>query len=305
MPSTRSHKEWLAETRRRGECIRRRRRTLAALVGAVALALPVFALATLVGGATDRELRLAAAGAPPAPAGTTVTTQGPPDAGSADESTAPTIQNFATPTTVPERPEPGTRRPAPSAGPDESENRRVPLDGSSSTTSTSVPRAGDPPSSTTSTSAPGGGGPPSNVASIAAASPASPPVRSTLEACRPEAVVVGVTTEKSTYAPGETVSGASTIENRSATACLLPTRAFVRIDDGDGASVGGFAYTTEYRLPVRAEPGQRFTSGFTWDQRNCSGSPCVPARIGAYVVVAEWTEGGSYVGRSSFEVGVS
>jgi len=64
---SRSRDEWLAEVRGRGERIRRRRRVTAALVGALALVLPVTALTTFLGGDGPRSVELTAAG--PAPTG--------------------------------------------------------------------------------------------------------------------------------------------------------------------------------------------------------------------------------------------
>jgi hypothetical protein len=114
---------------------------------------------------------------------------------------------------------------------------------------------------------------------------------------------VTVTTDRSSYGPGETVRGSTTIENRSGSACLLPTRGFVRITNAAGKDVSGFAYTMEYRFPALAEPGKTFTTPFTWDQRDCSGGSCVQVPAGTYNVAADWTEGGQYFGRGSFTIG--
>jgi hypothetical protein len=121
-------------------------------------------------------------------------------------------------------------------------------------------------------------------------------------ACPAAEVGVIVTTEKGTYAPGETVRGSSTLENRSPTTCLLPTRAFFRILDAAGGTAGSFAYTQEFRMPVKAEPGKTFTSSFTWDQKNCSGSSCAQVAPGTYVAVADWNESGPYSGRATFQI---
>lgn len=120
--------------------------------------------------------------------------------------------------------------------------------------------------------------------------------------CPAEEVRVTVVTDKAVYAPGEVISGSSTIENRSATACLLPTRGFFRINEPGGHSVSSFAYTAEFRNPVRAEPGKTFISGFTWDQQDCAAT-CVQVPTGSYTAFADWTEGGYYSGRASFQIG--
>jgi hypothetical protein len=151
--------------------------------------------------------------------------------------------------------------------------------------------------------------PPSDGGSVSspvlpAASPAAPPpVRREPVACAASEVLVVVVTEKATYAPGETVRGTSTLENRSTSTCLLPTRAFFRIENSAGTLVSSFAYTTEFRLPVAADPGKSFISSFTWDQQDCSGSACVQVPAGRYTAVAEWTESGPYAAQSSFQVG--
>jgi hypothetical protein len=111
-----------------------------------------------------------------------------------------------------------------------------------------------------------------------------------------------VATAKSIYSPGEVVQGSSTLENRGAVACLLPTRAFFRILNAAGKDVGSFAYTMEFRIPVRAEPGKTFTSSFTWDQRDCSGPACTQVPPGTYTVVADWSESGPHTGRSTFQL---
>ena len=111
-----------------------------------------------------------------------------------------------------------------------------------------------------------------------------------------------VRTDRTAYAPGQVVQGASTLENRSATACLLPTRAFFRIVNGAGKDVGSFAYTADFRFPVPAEPGKTFTSTFTWDQKDCAGSACVQVPPGTYTVVADWRESGPYTGSTTLQI---
>jgi hypothetical protein len=115
-------------------------------------------------------------------------------------------------------------------------------------------------------------------------------------------VKVAVTTDRPAYGPGQTVQGSSTLENRSGTACLLPTRGFFRIVNGAGKDVSGFAYTLEFRMPVRAEPGKSFTSTFTWDQKDCAGAACVRVPPGTYTVMADWTESGPYASSTTFQI---
>ncbi|HET7721551.1 MAG TPA: hypothetical protein VFK43_16400, partial [Acidimicrobiales bacterium] len=69
MPWTdsRSRDEWLAEVRRRGTRIRRRRRVALGAVGALALVLPVSVTAAVLSGGAERPVELSVAG--PAPTG--------------------------------------------------------------------------------------------------------------------------------------------------------------------------------------------------------------------------------------------
>ena len=178
------------------------------------------------------------------------------------------------------------------------------------TTTTPAPVATSPPSTArrtddpvvrTSTTVPSG-----SSSSPAQPSPSAPVPLPTTPAgagCPASEVRLTVTTEKPAYRPGEIVRGSTTIENRSAGACLLPTRGFVRILNAAGKDVSSFAYTMEYRFPVSAEPGKTFSTPFTWDQKDCSGAACVQVPAGAYTVVADWTEGGPYSGRGSFSIG--
>jgi hypothetical protein len=154
------------------------------------------------------------------------------------------------------------------------------------------PPAGSDPSG--STSSPILAPPPSTTVAPSTGPPPAP--------CPAAEVKVTVVTDRPAYAPGQTVQGSSTLENRSATACLLPTRAFFRVVNGAGKDVGSFAYTLEFRLPVRAEPGKTFTSTFTWDQKDCAGPACVQVPPGTYTVVANWTESGPYTGSTTFQI---
>ncbi|MDQ4068281.1 MAG: DUF4232 domain-containing protein, partial [Actinomycetota bacterium] len=129
-----------------------------------------------------------------------------------------------------------------------------------------------------------------------------PPGDPALAACPASDVRVTVTTDKSIYAPGETVRWSSTLENRSGTTCLVSGRAFFHVENAAGKTAGSFPYTADYMLPVKAEPGKTITNTGSWDQRDCSGSSCVQVPNGSYVVVAQWTEAGPYVGKGAFQV---
>ncbi len=297
MPWTesRSRQEWLDEVKRRGERLRRRRRLSFAVVGALALMLPATALATfLAGGGDDRNVNLMVAGppptgevvgsdgaAPPMPPPEEVTTTTEPHGrvatinGSDPQLQVGNVQGRTDP------PAPGSSGP-----PGDDPVVRTPATTPSGNSSSDP----DAPVSSGPVSPPPPG----------AAPPTTPPGAAN---CPSAEVRVTVTTDKSTYAPGETVRGSTTIENRSGSACLLPTRGFVRITNAAGKDVSGLAYTMEYRFPVLAEPGKTFTTPFTWDQRDCSGGSCVQVPAGTYNVAADWTEGGQYFGRGSFTIG--
>ena len=124
-----------------------------------------------------------------------------------------------------------------------------------------------------------------------------------LSACPPAEVAVTVATGKAAYAVGETVTGSSVLQNQSSTACLVPARVRWAVQDLAGNDVSGFAYTADYALPVRAEPGQSFPGTFSWNQNNCSGASCTPVPPGTYVLVGRWTEGGSFTAQATFQVG--
>ena len=238
-----------------------------AIIGAVALVVAAGALSAVVSG--DRggrsDLRLTAVGPAPTDLAPAPAPAAPPVAVSA-EATATTTVDSLTVTPV----HPRTSPPQP----DDPVVRRPVADPSGSVSSP-----------------------------ILTPSPSTTVVPVTEPAPCPSADVgVTVTTSRSTYSTGETVQGASTIENRSATVCLLPTRGFFKVLNAAGKDVGNFAYTADFRFPVKAEPGKTFTSSFTWDQRDCSGPACTPVPSGTYTVVAEWTEGGPYAGRTTFRV---
>lgn len=130
-----------------------------------------------------------------------------------------------------------------------------------------------------------------------------PPVDPSLAACPTDQVGVTVTTGKTAYARGETVTGSGTIENRSSTACLIPARVFFTIENSAGEIVSDFAYTADYRMPSKAEPGQSFSGTFTWEQGNCDLPFCEQVPDGTYTAVGRWTEGASFSARASFQVG--
>lgn len=301
-----SRQEWLEEVKRRGERLRRRRRMSFAVVGALALVLPAAAVATFLTRDSGRDLHVAVAG--PAPT-REVAGMTPADGAGAGETPPMPPPDEVTTTTEPHGRVAtinGGSAPQPQGG-DLHGRTEPPAPGSSVAPGDDAQRR---PGATNPAASPGGAGDPNTAPSSGAgsppppAAPPSPPTTAPGAAnCPSSEVRVTVTTDRSTYGPGETVRGSTTIENRSAGACLLPTRGFVRILDSAGKDVSRFVYTMEYRFPVLAEPGKTFTTPFTWDQKDCSGSACVQVPAGTYTVTADWTEGGSYSGRGSFTIG--
>ena len=279
---TRSRDEWLAEVKRRGGRLRRRRQITMAVVGALALVLPVTALTAFLGGAPDRDVRQLVAGPGPTIPGDEVPSSGPalepaPSTGAPTTTVAPDQLQVEGVHGRSEPPVPATISPS-----DNPVITRPPV---------TKPAPADPNGSVSSPIL----APPPSTTVAPSADPAPAP-------CPSADVRVTVTTAKPTYSPGETVQGSSTLENSGTVACLLPTRAFFRIVNGAGKDVGSFAYTMEFRYPVRAEPGRTFSSSFTWDQRDCSGPACAQVPAGTYTVVADWSESGPYAGRSTFQI---
>ena len=240
-----------------------------AIIGALGLVLAAGAVIAFRGDAGDgTDLRVSAFG--PAPAD--MAAQAAPPPAPPNQPPAGEVPPEATPTTAVDSL--SVTRVHPRAAPDDPVVRPPATDPSGTTSSPILP----PPQSTT-------------VVPGAALTP-----------CPPSEVRVTVATDRAAYAPGQTVQGSSTLENRSGSACLLPTRAFFRIVNSAGKDVSGFAYTLEFRMPVRAEPGKTFTSTFTWDQKDCAGPACVQAPPGTYTVAAEWTESGPYTGSTTFQI---
>jgi len=289
-----SRDEWLAEVTRRGEQIRRRRRLAVSGVGAVALLAPVIAVASLTaGGRPEHQLQVAAEG----PAPTTGSSVTPLPSVISGEALVVTSTTLAAPAG-----EGQSIPPAPalySTTTTEVHRRVSAVNGVPSPTDDPVIRPTIPPTTVTS----GNDSVRSSPTLAPTPNPTLPSNDPSLEACPVDGVRVTVSIEKPAYASGEIVRWSSTIENRSATTCLMSGRAFFHVENTAGKIVGSFAYTANYMLPVKAEPGKTISESGSWNQQDCSGSACVQVPAGGYVVVAGWTEGGPYVGRGSFQIG--
>ena len=98
---TRSRDEWLAEVKRRGGRLRRRRRVGFGVAGALALVLPVSVTATVLSGGAERPVELSVAG--PAPARGVEPLPAPPnELATGDVPAAAPTAEVAPPTTVAE-----------------------------------------------------------------------------------------------------------------------------------------------------------------------------------------------------------
>jgi hypothetical protein len=290
---SRSREEWLAEVRRRGERMRRRRRMAFSALGALVLIVPVAALASFTGGDPDPALEVTAAGPGPARA--------------ADGGAPPTIVVTTSleaqppgPTIVPEAgAEPGSTPPVePQPVTTEVHRRASSVNGVPSEdpvirpTPTTTVAAGRPDDGNSSSPVQP---PPTNV---------TPPTTDpTLTTCPTSGVDVTVSMGKAAYAPGERVTWSSTLTNVSGTTCLVSGRAFFHVEDSAGKRVGNFAYTADFQLPVRAEPGKSITNSLSWDQKDCSSGACLQVPAGTYTVVAAWTEAAPYIGEGTFQIG--
>lgn len=293
--ASRSRDEWLAEVRRRGARLRRRRRLLVALAGVVAVALPTAGAITVLGGAGGRPVELHVAG----PAGVAGSTTVP-------ELLAPSTTVDTGPTSTVEI----HRRIAAVNG--------LPVPASPAST---VPATGDTLDvrAVHDAPAPPGRPPIPGVTSSVAAAPPSTTVPADAPTCAPADVKVAVTTTKAFYAPGEMVSGYFTLVKDLASNCrlertdadgVLYTRSSVRYEDASGKIRAADEMTTmsSPSVPASYEPQASYTRGFVWDQRDsyqkdCTVMPCLQVPAGTYAVILDWSGGGTDAGRASIQIG--
>ena len=301
MPWTesRSREEWLAEVQRRGTRIRRRRHIGYSAVGALALVLPVSLTATALRSGPERAVELSVAG--PARGGETTPPGDTPAPAPPNEVAAGEVPAVAT-----------TAVEAPTTTVAEVHGRGSTVNGAPAprSTPTSVVPADDPVIRPTTTLAPtvtlpspvqtppqstAAGGPPPGATPAASSAPALP-------ACAAEALQIDVVPSKATFAVGETVRGTFFVQTYKATDCLVSMPASFRIENvATGAVVGSVTSTTEGPNPVRAD-GKMYTSTFSWDQQDCSGSACTQVPPALYQAVAQWTNGAPYRGWGEFRI---
>lgn len=279
---TRSRDEWLAEVKRRGGRLRRRRRVGFASVAALAMVLPVSLTAAALRTGPERAVELSVAGPAPVPTdGATGTPSTSPvdepvaDGSAATTDEAPPLAGAPSPTTTTTEVH---RRVATVRDPVvEPTPRTVPA---------SVPPADDPVVAS----------PPTTLALAPTSTvPVSSATGTTLSTtgtqsrpmCLGSEFGFRVGTDKSAYATGEPVKVVATVEKRTATACRLPSQVHVRIDNSAGQNVVAFPYTIDIVVPDNAEPGMTFTGSYTWDQRDCVNASCAQAPAGTYVVYGE------------------
>ena len=292
MPWTesRSRDEWLAEVQRRGTRIRRRRRAGYSVVGALALVLPVSLTATALRSGPERAVELSVAG--PAPVGGMAPLPTPPNELATGDVPAPAATPFEAPTTTVAEVHERLAAINGVAGPRSVPTSVVPADDPvvRPTTTLAPPAAvtfGSPIESPTQSKAAG--------AVVASAAPPAP--------CAPEALQIDVVPSKATFAAGETVTGTSFVQTGRATGCLAPVPASFRIEEvATGKVVGSSASVTEHPSPLMAEAGKMYTSTFSWDQKDCSGSLCAQVPSGLYQAVVQWSGGGPYRGWGEFRI---
>lgn len=316
MPWTesRSREEWLAEVRRRGERMRRRRHFTIAIAGAFALVLPMSAVAGYLAGQPDRAMELSVAGQATAGGVTT----DPDDRVIAQ--LAPAVELPTTTTTIAEV------------------HNRVATVGGGSVAPT-IPPTDDPVVRLTPTTVPpvgvGGGG------GVAAASPLSanaPPAMSEpAPPCGASEFRLTVTMDKDAFAAGEKVKGSSVLEKRSPGVCAMPNW-WIEIAFLDGAgkdmselvreSGSSQSFNQDRKMTDSCreggdcrrvvETGPVYTHTFYWETLDCSapysgpvvpvapdGSNCVPFPAGGYSVVATWTgPGAGPATRATFKIGL-
>ncbi len=288
---TRSRDEWLAEVKRRGGRLRRRRQLTMALVGALALVLPVSALTTLLGGDSDPDVSQLVAGPGPTPSPVEIAPSTGIEAGSAGE--VPTLPIApATTTTV---------KPAPSAA---------------VTSLTDDPVVRPAPTTTV----PSGNGITTLQGAVPTTTIAPEPA---LAPCVASEFKVTVSMEQTTYKPGETVSSTSVLEKLSPGRCLLPSWSMeVSFLNSAGKDVAQSARTrnsyssddqyqkwyegcAEHPCQRWVERGAVFTQKLGWETVDCTTVPtgpivpppgdsnCKPFPAGTYTVLAHWSGPGT------------
>jgi hypothetical protein len=306
---SRSREDWLAEVRRRGERIRRRRRVTIAIVAAFAVVLPLSTVAGYLVGPPDRSVELSVAGPPAGEVSrppTTSAVDGLVTGGlpaTTDEIAGPAAGAPSQITTTTE-----VHRPLASA--DDRAADPTPPTTVRSTDSPVIARAdpAQPPTSSSGTGSAGGVG----VASSGSRGPGAL-ASTTRRACAAADVKLSLTTDKAIYAMGETVSGSLSVEKTSESDCLLErvdsegfvyTASAIRFQNAAGRVVGSIINSSHSLSGVPAEPKKAYTQPFSWDQQDCGsdGSTCLQVPAGSYTVVGEWTEIGPFSGRASFGI---
>ena len=302
MPWTdsRSREEWLAEVQRRGSRIRRRRRAGFGAVAALALVLPVSLTATALRSGPERAVELSVAG-PVLGGGTTPAADTPAPAPPNEVATgevpavAPTAVDAPTTTVaeVHERVSTVNGTPGPRSTPTAVVPADDPVIGPATTLAppTTIGSVVQTPALS-----PGAGAPsPASGTQVASAAP-------TLPACAAEALQIDVVPSKATFTVGETVKGTFFVQTYKASDCLVSMPASFRIENvATGAVVGSVTSTTEGPNLIRAD-GKMYTSTFSWDQQDCSGSVCTQVPPALYQAVAQWTNGVPYRGWGEFRI---
>ena len=313
MPWTesRSREEWLAEVRRRGERIRRRRRFSVAVIGAFALVLPVSTIAGYLVGPPDRSVELSVAG--PAPAGGGSTAPMTPSVDGLVTGGLPAFPEWTSPSAgAPSQMTTTTEVHRPAVSADDRAADPTPPTTIRPVDNPVVGRAGPVGGSTPNGGTAAGG------AALASIAPSPDP--GVPGPCTASEVSLTLSIEKNTYVAGDRVIGSSVLEKRSAGTCLMPDWwVEIRVLDATGNDVSqGSSWNTSNSTdqadswarncgkdpcPRPVEAGALLTITFDWESRVCTptpgpivpvpGSPCPARPPGTYTVVAEWTGSGS------------
>lgn len=107
----------------------------------------------------------------------------------------------------------------------------------------------------------------------------------TLSMCdRAQLAMTATSTDKGSYAPGETVNARVTLTNTSSRPCWFDsgTRS-IRVQNATGADVYGIGVSVLYaEHPPVIQPGEKSEAGMTWDQKVMEGNTQAPP--GLYTV---------------------
>ncbi len=117
-------------------------------------------------------------------------------------------------------------------------------------------------------------------------------------ACTNAQIEAAVSTDKGSYAPGESVGIHSTLRNRST--CTYPSFIFsATVLSPGGAMITGFDRQGD--APGSLGPGQAHEARVNWDRLGCAPQPCTQNPPGTYSVSVTWHfPGGPFTANKPF-----